>query len=192
MNICAEVGSTNESIAREVKTFEDLEIIIGRGLQSFFEVGQALATIRDNNLYKAEYKTFENYCRLRWQLTPQHAGRQIKAAEIVKIIEPIGSIPIAESQVRPLFDLNPDQQRATWKAAVTASRGKVPTAAEVKATRDELYPPAQPEPPPPPVRDHAETLDAFRDFIRSLPPERRRVAWTWINAFTRSDYPNEL
>ena len=108
MNICAEVGSTNESIAREVKTLEDLEIIIGRGLQSFFEVGQALATIRDNNLYKAEYKTFENYCRLRWQLTPQHAGRQIKAAEIVKIIEPIGSIPIAESQVRPLFDLNPD------------------------------------------------------------------------------------
>src|SRR6185369_17999663 len=47
--------------------FKRCEAIIAKGWHTFVEVGKALTLIRDHRLYRADYKTFEAYCRLKWQ-----------------------------------------------------------------------------------------------------------------------------
>jgi len=94
------------------------EAVIERGLETFFEVGQAMAIIRDRKLYRADFKTFEEYCRDRWGMRRQVANRFIAASETVANLEPIGSIPASESQARPLTSLEPDQQRQAWSKVV--------------------------------------------------------------------------
>jgi hypothetical protein len=50
----------------EQNEFERCEIVIKQGLETFIEVGTALMTIRNKRLYRAEFETFEEYCRDRW------------------------------------------------------------------------------------------------------------------------------
>jgi hypothetical protein len=89
-----------ELALRERKRLNALEAVIGRGIKTFVEVGTALKEIRDSRLYKAQYGTFEEYCKQRWGFTPQHGGRLIAAARTVREMEPIGSIPENEYQAR--------------------------------------------------------------------------------------------
>jgi hypothetical protein len=46
----------------------------------------ALAEIRDNRLYRAEYKTFEEYCKSKWGWKRQRAYELIDAAQTVKAL----------------------------------------------------------------------------------------------------------
>ena len=108
------------------------EAIIERGLKTFIEVGTALLEIRDNRLYRDTHKTFEAYCRERWGWSHRHANRMIEASEVANNLGPIGPKPTAESQVRPLARLEPEEQRDVWAKAVEASNGHVPTAAVVE------------------------------------------------------------
>lgn len=99
------------------------------------EVAKALASIRDERLYRADFPTFEAYCRERWGMTRQHANRQIVAAEVAAALEPIGSIP--ESQARELADLrdNPEKLREVYAQAQEATEGNV-TAAAIREVRN--------------------------------------------------------
>lgn len=118
----------------------ELEAVIETGLQTFYEVGNALAAIREARLYRADYATFEDYCRERWQMSRAYAYRMIGAAEVVENLSPIGDIvpPVNESQARPLTGLAPKQQRQAWqKANEAAGEGKV-TAVHVRAAADEV------------------------------------------------------
>src|SRR3954468_15009600 len=112
------------------KSFKQLELVIERGLHTFVEVGQALLEIRDRKLYRAEYPTFEEYCKQRWGWSKSHVNRQIDAAGVIQNLTPIGVIPQHESQARPLTSLPPDDQRAAWEAAVAAN-GPQPTAKQI-------------------------------------------------------------
>ena len=79
---------------------QELEQVIERGLM---DVGQSLQEIRDKGLYKADYATFEDYCRERWGLTRRHVNRQIAAASVVSNLGPIGpKLPQTESQARQI------------------------------------------------------------------------------------------
>ena len=49
------------------------ESVIKAGLSTFLNVGQALATIRDNRLYRAKYDSFERYCKSVWDLSKGYA-----------------------------------------------------------------------------------------------------------------------
>ena len=122
------------------------EAVIERGLETFFEVGQAMAIIRDRKLYRADFKTFEEYCRDRWGMRRQVANRFIAASETVANLEPIGSIPASESQARPLTSLEPDQQRKAWSKVVQEAQasGKPITAAKVRAVVDTFKSTSQP------------------------------------------------
>lgn len=115
----------------ETAKLENLEIVITNGLQSFLDVGRALLQIRDERLYRLTHTTFEAYSHERWGMTPQHANRLATAATIVESLEPIGSTPTNESQVRPLAKLPVEERGAAWQEAVTISAGK-PTAAIVE------------------------------------------------------------
>ncbi len=94
-----------------------LENTIARGQEHFYEVGRALKEIRDNRLYKlALFETFEAYVKARWDMGRAQAYRLIKAYEIIYNLSPIGDVlPANESQVRPLVQLKPAEQRKVWK-----------------------------------------------------------------------------
>jgi len=133
----------------ERNEFARLEAIIDRGIQTFAEVGSALLVIRDDRLYRATHATFEAYCRERWDMTRCHANRVIGAARIVAELEmePMGSKPLTERQVRPLAGLTGDQAREVWELASSESDGQ-PTFRDVERARQAVLNPPTPEPPP--------------------------------------------
>jgi len=96
----------------------ELETRIERGLQTFIEVGEALAEIRDQRLYRESHATFEAYCRERWGWSRQHAYRQIKAAQMVGTLSPMGDKPANERQARALLAGTRESRPTAGKYAV--------------------------------------------------------------------------
>jgi phage N-6-adenine-methyltransferase len=118
----------------EAADLAECEAVIERGLHTFMDVGRALLAIRDARLYRAQYGTFEDYCRERWAMQRAHAYRLMDAATVASNLSPIGDIPATESQARPLTQLPPEVQPIVWQQAVeTAPNGKI-TAEHVKDT----------------------------------------------------------
>lgn len=91
------------------------EETIGRGFQSFVEVGMALVKIRDEKLYRQDYCDFDQYCRHRWGISRIHAHRNIEAARVHEML-PIGNRPANEAQVRPLTRIRTDDGELDRKA----------------------------------------------------------------------------
>jgi hypothetical protein len=104
--------------ADELSTLSVYEGVIRQGLESFVEVGNALARIRDGRLYRAEFKTFEEYCQTRWNLDKRYANRLVVAANVVEDLGPIGPKPKTESQVRQLVKLPKEERPKAWKESV--------------------------------------------------------------------------
>ncbi len=67
-----------------VRSLDECERIIERGLASFVEVGEALMEIRDSRLYRDTHGTFEDYCRARWHISRDYAYKQIRAAKVAQ------------------------------------------------------------------------------------------------------------
>jgi hypothetical protein len=126
------------------------EETIARGLQTFTEVGQALARIKAQKLYRASHDSFEAYCKDRWGFARAHAYRLIDAAKVAENVSPIGDIP-KESQARELARLPTAQQQDAWKEAIDQTDGK-PTAAVVREIVERRLEPT-PEPIEPEVID---------------------------------------
>jgi hypothetical protein len=140
----------------EREQLADYEATIQRGLNTFYEVAAAFVHIKQRKLYRAEYRTFEEYCKAKWNIDRSYADRMIEAAEVRENLVPIGTVlPEKESHARALVGLEPDQQRQVWQKAVdTAPNGKV-TAQHIKDVRQAEIPipepaPADPAPVPPP------------------------------------------
>jgi len=123
----------------EKQELQHHEEIIERGLNTFVDVGNALLAIRDGRLYRAEFDTFEDYCRDRWGMKRAHAYRMIEAATVIDNLSPIGDkLPATESQVRPLTSLEPDRQREAWTRAIETAPDSGITAAHVQSVVDEM------------------------------------------------------
>lgn len=116
------------------------ESIIERGFGTFVEVGRAIECIRDERLYLGAFSTFDAYCKQRWGWTRRYANYQMAAAGAAKAItanatqsDRMGTIvPVSEGQVRPLFGLEPEQQRAVWAQVVREAEGRPITAKAVE------------------------------------------------------------
>ena len=175
----------------EHQKYLECNAVIEHGLQTFFDVGNALMVVRNDRLYREEYGTFEDYCQEKWGWTRQHANRLISSAEVVGNLEPMGSIlPTTERQTRELARVAPEKQRAVWKDVVeTAPKGKV-TAKHVQAVvkqhkepareSDPVEPPKEPEPapqpdPPKPVVGTPTKLPTFEQVWASLSPYTQKV-----------------
>lgn len=127
------------------------EAVIEKGLQTFYDVGQALKSIRDQRLYRDQYETFEDYCRERWGFTDERARLLMRSSEVIDTLKEtptiVGVLPQNEAQVRPLITLPTEDRIAVWQEAVeTAPNGKV-TGAHVQQVAD----------------DHAKTFNYKRD-----------------------------
>ncbi|PWU10580.1 MAG: hypothetical protein C5B50_25255 [Verrucomicrobia bacterium] len=114
----------------EQKQLEDCEAVIASGWDNFVKVGQALATIRDQELYRQEFRTFNEYCAKKWQYSKQHAYRLIGAATTMRILSPLGysPSPMTLAQVRPLIGLEPQDVKSAWDNAVKVADGGPVTA----------------------------------------------------------------
>jgi len=100
----------------------------------FRAMGWALKTIKEGSLHRMTGKTFEEYCHDTWSLSDKHAYRLIKAAECMEKLEqklsPIGEkrLPVNESQVRELLELDEKQWVKAWNQVLKSTDGKAITA----------------------------------------------------------------
>ena len=134
------IVSSEQLTLLERTRLTDCELVIERGLNTFVDVGNALLEIRDSRLYRADYSTFEEYCRSKWGFTDERARLLMRSTEVVNRLTPtiVGVLPTNEAQARPLTRLEPEQQREAWTRAVeTAPEGKI-TAAHVQSVVDEI------------------------------------------------------
>lgn len=136
----------------ETDLLAQCELTIERGLASFLEVGQALADVRDNRLYRA-FPTFEAYCAGRWGISRPRAYELMTAAAVVSGMPDI-EVPLP-ANARQAVELAkvPEADRAeVWTAAVENTNGK-PTAAAVREAANALNPETPASPPAPVAAD---------------------------------------
>jgi hypothetical protein len=123
----------SELTFEEEKDLLQLERRVEKG---FYMAGVALIQIRDRKLYRQRHKTFEAYCRDRFDFTRVAAHYLMGAAEVVnnlKCKQFVNIFPTKESQCRPLLGLKPELQSKVWLEAVKKASGKVPSARIVKS-----------------------------------------------------------
>ena len=111
-----------EMTLQEIERFSVCEQTIGENCKAFFALGEALLEIRDKRLYRESFKTFAEYCRVRWDFTRAWAHFQINASTIGRNLLTMVDMedlshPKNERQVRPLSALPAEMQGAGWRRA---------------------------------------------------------------------------
>lgn len=140
----------------ERRDLRKLEAIVEQGKRAFIETGRALREIRDRQLYKEEFTSFESYVKERFSITKQHAYRLLSAvgtAERLKEPEeervthglPSENQAPPERSLREIARLPEDQQKEAWDEIKQASDN--PTLSEVKQAVDQRLGVASPETP---------------------------------------------
>lgn len=123
--------------ASESTALAEHEAVIERGIKTFYEVGTALADIRDRRLYRADYGTFEEYAEQRWQMSRRRAYQMIEAAGVVHNFSHSEiDAPTTESQARELARVPKADRAEVWAETVERTDGK-PTAAAVRETYEQ-------------------------------------------------------
>jgi len=135
---------THPLTVAERDTLAECEGKIERGMQTFLEVGNALTTIRDSRLYRAEFATFEDYCVDRWSISRPRAYELMAAAQVVSAIADKIAVPPPgnEGQARELAKVHEDERADVWQETVERTDGK-PTAAAIRQTRQEREQPTE-------------------------------------------------
>ena len=167
----------------EAQALSEYEQIIRTGLDTFVEVGNALADIRDQRLYRTTYATFELYCRDKWKFTARQANRLIGAGEVVENLQDqlVSSIavPENEAQARPLAKLPPAKQIKAAQA-VAKKPGKhtakdFEEAAEEVEEKPRVTQPAQPKTKTttskPSLEKLIELIDVVETWVRAGKPK---------------------
>ena len=101
------------------------EKTIETGLQTFYEVGQALLTVKDRKLFRDKYRTFAEYSRQRWDLRSNYANRYVRATIVCQALQSTGVLPKNEHQARTLGKLPEEQWLPAWQSAIEAAKGEV-------------------------------------------------------------------
>jgi hypothetical protein len=137
-NVLGAVHRLTDTQKAALDAYED---IIRKGWVAFVEVGVALAKIRAEELYLADYPSFEAYCQDRWDFQRTKVYHLIAAARVYKCIEPMPGLPKPEheSQLRPLFGLAPESIQLAWQCAVVKSGPRPVTARLVRSVINELH-----------------------------------------------------
>lgn len=97
------------------------ERIISAGMESFIEVGKALAEVRDSKLYEGKYKTFEDYCEQRWEFGRHCGYLLISAAKVMESVDNCQHRPANEAQARELGKAPEKDRKKVMKAAAAAA-----------------------------------------------------------------------
>jgi len=120
--------------AEDQSDLAQFEGVIERGMNTFVEVGNALAAIQERKLYRSAHGTFEVYCRERWGFSRQRAYQLTAAADTVTTMVDAGlPAPDSERQARELGRVPAAERAEIWRETVERTDGQ-PTAAAVRET----------------------------------------------------------
>ena len=169
-----------------------LELKVERGIeqveQTFYQMGKALAALRSRRLYRSTHKNFSNYCQERFHpMTRRKAEYLIVASAVIDELKSANNcshfpLPTAESQIRCLSSLQPEQWQEVWQTGVTESGGKVPTAKTIKGIVERLK---ERDTTPPQI--HFQQGDVV--LIRGLGnPELKKYDGQWALALAINEY----
>lgn len=157
----------------DTKRLEQQEAIIERGLKTFLDVGEALAAIRDERTYLAEYISFEVYCERRWGISDSRARQLIGAVATVTNVTALGApAPTTESQARELSGLEPAVAAEVMTKAHEDTDGKV-TAKAISEARGQVAPPPQPKAKVPAAKKNQWTETKDPEVLAQLDAEDR-------------------
>lgn len=166
-------------------TMFDLEALEGRvraGLQTFVEVGEALAEIRDRDGFKLRgYQTFEDYCETEFGFSVRQGQRLIVAARTAAAVaELTGETPANEAVAREISRVAHSPEIVQQVAADLRVEGKSLSSApasEVKRVVTSVVEkrngapaaaapakPATKPAPPPAAPEFAAGVDTASDF----------------------------
>lgn len=122
----------------EVHKLERLEGVISKGMQSFLAVGAALAEIREERLYRAQYSSFESYCQDRWQFTADYGRKLTRAVEAIASLPDDLPTPTRESHARVLAALPEEDRVDVWRDACeeAETEDREVTTADIQAAAD--------------------------------------------------------
>jgi hypothetical protein len=165
----------------DVGDFNRLDQVVRIGLDTFIEVGSALAEINQRNLWRAGgHSSWAAYCHAHG-LTKIHANRLIKGSALatrLAEVKPTGFTqspicPRSEWQIRPLHKLqHPEQQNTAWIRAAERAGGQ-PTEQEVLAEVSEIVgnKPASASPKPSRKQLILDAFSALREAVRTDRPK---------------------
>lgn len=105
----------------------------------FTKVAKALATIRDKRLYRAEYKTFAEYCNKRHGWAKSYGYNMAKAGEVLNSLPENSTIVESEAHTRELAKAPAEKREEILETACERAErdGKPLTAAHIKSAVDE-------------------------------------------------------
>lgn len=196
---------------QEERRLQNCEDVIEKGLNTFYDVGSALAEIRDSRLYRTTHAAFADYCQERWGMSRRRGDELIAAAAVVDNVRNSApalpanernsaqTLPTNEAQANELSSLEPEEQSEVWQRVVqTAEKNDddkpVVTAAHVKSVvRDYLQEHGEELPDEAP-RKHRQKSD--RSEVEALyePEIQARLARyiEMITEFENMEWPQEL
>jgi hypothetical protein len=118
------------------------EETIRLGCAAFFDVGRALARIREHELFKEGYSSFEAYYTGKWNFQHSKVYYLIATSQVFDNLVQAPELPRPEyeSQLRPLIGLPPDRAQQAWASAAKKAKAREQsiTARLVKAVVAEL------------------------------------------------------
>lgn len=107
----------------------------------WYSGGLALRQIRLKRLYRETHLDFHIYCKEKFQKTRRQIDRWIAAATTLDNLIECGFevLPTAESVLRPIASLSPQEQFDIWDIAVEEADGQCPTAAQVEEAKRDYF-----------------------------------------------------
>lgn len=124
-----------------------METTISDGMRSFMQVGAALAEIRKDRLYRAEYATFEEYCQRRWDFTAARGRQLMSAVEALASLPEDAPKPSNAAQAEALADVPEDDRANVWDRARRAAddEDRPVTARDIREAAEEPRAPEEPK-----------------------------------------------
>ena len=109
---------------------QQCETIINDGLNKLYDMGKALEAIKSEKLYKPGYKTFDEYCLKRWDLSYKRVHQIIQHARTVDKISTVVDVsPETERQTR---ELNKSSDPVySWQKAREETGKEQPTSRDI-------------------------------------------------------------
>ena len=111
---------------QERARFAALEEVVEKNLRGFIEIGDALREIKESELFRDKFNTWEDYLNGRWGhafSSRQQAARLMAASSVVENVQPTDEqrAQLKETHVRHLAKLEPEAQREAFDKALDAS-----------------------------------------------------------------------
>ena len=125
------IGPGNRVMSRaEERELLEREEGIRTGLEAFLLVAEHFLAIREKRLYRFKYDRFEDYCRLRWNMTPRRAQQIVAGADVRQTLALANGLedapatqvlPKNEREARPLEGLPKEEQPEAWRRVVESA-----------------------------------------------------------------------